>query len=653
MSISHRFRLATKVFEGTHADVFRASQQIGAGLDRTVALKVLAEHATAERRGLFAAEAKLLADLGHPHVPALIDFDPDAERPYLALAWIEGGSLAERLQGRVRPTLEGRLHLAHQLACVVADLHQRGVLHGDLTPENTLVDDDGHLWLIDFERAAALRQHRAAEGPRIEGQPAFLAPEVRLGKEFDAPADVFGLGATLAFIGSGARIFDSRAHLDRLLSGLAVDIPQSVPEPLRPWVEACCDPVARRRPSAAEVAEALGALAPPPRRGHAMVRDWTRESASAPRAAMGPRAELLLAHVDPAETTPAQPEGPRTAVSPRDDADAPTRDASPALPTEPELALEEGPTEDQPGLRMPAPVIVHRTAPGELPGLEVELEVWARGHSSALIVPSRWRPEGRDLRVQFEVPQGGSLESLQASLRMQGKKLSASDVDALVRGLLAAFITARRLRHRMPAPLAAQPWSMSPEHVHLGIDGQVRLGLPAQTWAAEGAARPHPVSAPALLVEYRGFVQTVRRIVECAPDATPPPWLDAPVRSARDAESALRVLIRLLTRRSDEVEEAAAAVRRLALFAAVAEAPVAAPCASAEPRTQAAPAAQRAPSLSAPTTCAGLTLAPPTIRTALWAPAMQPSFAGLARGWMAGLAATTAAAAFITYFGLR
>lgn len=142
-------------------------------------------------------EFRALARVSHPHLVAFHELVGAGDRWYLAMAFVEGRTLMEALGGwRREPGGEVRLRDAlRQLAEGVHALHERGLLHLDLKPANAMVDERGHVVVLDF--GLAHRVEEAREGPLWGGTPAYMAPERTLRMPVGPPADWYAFGAVL------------------------------------------------------------------------------------------------------------------------------------------------------------------------------------------------------------------------------------------------------------------------------------------------------------------------------------------------------------------------------------------------------------------------------------------------------------------------
>ena len=190
-----RFRVLSLLGEGEHATVYRAYDPI---LERDVALKVPRQAVlkTAKVLDRFLGEAKALARLQHPRIVPVYEAGCAGGRHYIAMALIEGRSLAQQLIERPI-ALDRAAEIIAELAEALAYAHTEGVVHRDVKPANIRVDDHGAVYLMDFGIA-----YRPDSGEQplppgmILGTPAYLAPEQAEGRQTNVlPAsDQYSLG---------------------------------------------------------------------------------------------------------------------------------------------------------------------------------------------------------------------------------------------------------------------------------------------------------------------------------------------------------------------------------------------------------------------------------------------------------------------------
>ncbi|MYS93434.1 MULTISPECIES: serine/threonine-protein kinase [Streptomyces] len=227
---------------------------------RTVAVKIVHPHFALDEefRARFRREVEAARRVGGAWTAPVLDADPDARVPWVATAYAAGPSLSAAVtEGGALPAHTVRA-LGAGLAEALAAVHELGLVHRDVKPSNVLLTLDGPL-LIDFGIARATDGTASLTSTGVSiGSPGYMSPEQILGKGVTGAADVFSLGAVLAYAATGEPPFpgDSSAAL---LYKVVHEEPElgGLDGPLRELTAACLTKDPAARPAPAEVARRL------------------------------------------------------------------------------------------------------------------------------------------------------------------------------------------------------------------------------------------------------------------------------------------------------------------------------------------------------------------------------------------------------------
>jgi Tol biopolymer transport system component len=198
---------------------------------RLVALKVLPP-VLARRRdmmGRFWRDVEVIQRLHHRNIVRVYDYGQADGLSYMALEYVDGGSLAERLQGGRPLDPAWAIRTAEQVASALDCAHRQGIVHRDVKPSNILLAQDGRVVLTDFGIARGKGLVRVTATGDAVGTPAYMAPEQIRGLEPDARADVYALGVVVYEMLTGRVPFggDTAAVMYAHIS--------QPPPPLRRW----------------------------------------------------------------------------------------------------------------------------------------------------------------------------------------------------------------------------------------------------------------------------------------------------------------------------------------------------------------------------------------------------------------------------------
>ncbi len=173
-------------------------------IERTLALKTVRfdgpsqSFSMSEAKARFLKEAKISGRLQHPNIVTVYDVGEDEGVLYLAMEYISGGSLSQRLAEPGSFPLIERIRVLSEVADALAHAHQRGVLHRDVKPANILLTDSSAAKVTDFGIGKLLTGDTdlTTTGQMI-GSPAYMSPEQVRGDKLDVRSDIFSLGVVL------------------------------------------------------------------------------------------------------------------------------------------------------------------------------------------------------------------------------------------------------------------------------------------------------------------------------------------------------------------------------------------------------------------------------------------------------------------------
>jgi len=254
-----RYRILRELGAGGMGKVYLGEDP---GLNRLVAIKVLRADSGADRTAdaRLVQEARAAATLDHANVCAIYEVGEDAGQHFIAMQYVEGETLADRLARGHLPVADA-LRIAEQVADALAEAHAHDIVHRDIKPGNIMLSARGPAKVLDFGLAKRLDrpelsatgvatiQPLTAAGVAV-GTTAYMSPEQLRAEEPDARTDVFSLGCVLCEMVGGSHPFarqSTAATIAAVLTEEAPPLPPPAPSELQRIVRKCLDKDPSRR----------------------------------------------------------------------------------------------------------------------------------------------------------------------------------------------------------------------------------------------------------------------------------------------------------------------------------------------------------------------------------------------------------------------
>jgi eukaryotic-like serine/threonine-protein kinase len=206
-----RYRSPKRIALGGMGEVYRATDAV---LGRAVAVKLLAERYARDDsvRGRFTREALAAARLsGEPNIVTVFDVGEHAERPFIVMEYLGGGSLEERIQESGAQEVGQALEWLDQAAAALDAAHRHGVVHRDVKPANLMLDRNGAVHVADFGIASAAGTDSLTMTGTVLGTAGYLSPEQAQGERATPASDRYSLAVVAFELLSGRRPFESES----------------------------------------------------------------------------------------------------------------------------------------------------------------------------------------------------------------------------------------------------------------------------------------------------------------------------------------------------------------------------------------------------------------------------------------------------------
>jgi hypothetical protein len=216
-----RYSLLSRIAVGGMAEIWLARQLGPKGFEKFIVIKRILDGLGTDPEfvTMFLDEARIAAQLNHPHIVQIFDLGEEAGAFYIAMEYLPGENLANVVRAGERQKKPLPIPLAVRIIADAAEglayAHVRkgpdgkllGIVHRDMSPHNLIITDDGLVKVVDFGIAKATNRESQTMAGHVKGKLSYMSPEQARGEPLDGRSDVFSLGILLFEMVTGSRLF--------------------------------------------------------------------------------------------------------------------------------------------------------------------------------------------------------------------------------------------------------------------------------------------------------------------------------------------------------------------------------------------------------------------------------------------------------------
>lgn len=227
-TLSNRYQIQEILGQGGMSAVYKA---LDPNLQRVVAIKMIHSHLSEDPKFIsrFEEEARSVAQLRHPNITQVFDFNHDGDTYYMVQEFVPGETLQERLRrlnraGRRMPLTE-TIRFTMDICSAMGYAHERGMIHRDIKPANIMLDVQGKAILMDFGIVKIAGGSSHTTTGAVVGTAMYMSPDIIRGQAPDARSDIYSLGVTLFEMVSGRTPFQADSAMSLMMMHLNDPLP--------------------------------------------------------------------------------------------------------------------------------------------------------------------------------------------------------------------------------------------------------------------------------------------------------------------------------------------------------------------------------------------------------------------------------------------